>query len=591
MTKGGIDLKKTSKKESNISFILKRSGKHRFKIIFSALFSVTGSLCKLAPYLLMYHILVELTSEKPSNEVILKFVVYTIIAAVLSVVFQILCLGMSHIAAFSILYEIRKNTVQRLGKIHLGFFRKHSIGQIKKAVDEDVEKLELFIAHQIPDLMESLAVPVIVIVYLMSIHWKLALALFIPFFIAVGAQAYMFKRYGEKMELYNGYLKRMHTTIVQYIQGMNVFKAFNLTARNFKIYKNTVDDYLTMWIKICDETISRYSFSLSIIDSGGLLICIPVGGILYLSGKIDFSGFVMFLLLSGVFLTSFLKIMSLGGNLSMLLVGAENVRLILSMPEQETDKKETKMRIDTGEIHFENVTFAYDKEDVLKEFNLTIPGGTTTALVGPSGSGKTTVGMLIGRFWDVERGRITIDGTDILNVSVEELMENTTFVFQDTFMLNDTIYKNIIMGLDRSKEQVIQACRKAQIHDFIMSLENGYETILGEESGIKLSGGERQRISIARAILKDAKIVVLDEVTSYSDIENEKLIQESIRNLLKGKTAIIIAHRLYTIKNSDNIVVLEEGKITEQGNHEQLLQKKGMYYRLWNIGMGGVRNV
>lgn len=579
-------MKEKQKKESNIGFILNRSGKHKFKIIFSSVFSIASAICKLFPYVLMYHILVELSSQSPNREIISKFVTYTIIASILSVLLQVLALGMSHIAAFSILFEIRKKTIERLGNLHLGFFRRYSIGQIKKAVDEDVEKLELFIAHQIPDLMESLIVPFVVITYLFSISWKLSLLLFIPFFIAIGAQAYMFKQYGERMELYNSYLKRMHSTIVQYIQGMSVFKAFNLTAKNFKIYKNTVDDYLAMWIQICDETVSKYSFGLSIIDSGGILICIPVGGLMYLNGSLNFAGFVMFLLLSSVFLTSFIKIMTLGGNLSMLLVGAENVREILMMQEQRGEDSPGTL-ITKGEITFEHVNFAYENTDVLHDFNLKIPSGTTTALVGPSGSGKTTVGMLIGRFWDVQRGSIKIDGHDIKEISVEELMKNTAFVFQDSFMINDSIYKNVIMGLDRTEEEVVDACKKAQIHNFIMNLKDGYDTLIGEDSGIKLSGGELQRISIARAILKNAKIVVLDEVTSYSDIENESLIQESIRNLLKGKTAVIIAHRLYTVKNSDCIVVLDEGKITEQGTHQELLEQGGLYQKLWNIGIGG----
>ncbi len=576
---------KKEARESNIGFILRRSGRHKFKILFSGVFSVVTALCKLFPYVLMYHILVELSSPQPDRQVILRFVIYTVIASASAVILQFVALSMSHIAAFSILFEIRKRTIERLGRIHLGFFRKHSIGQIKKAVDEDVEKLELFIAHQIPDLMESLVVPIAVIIYLMTINWKLALCLFIPFLIAMLAQAYMFKGYNERMELYNSYLKRMHSTIVQYIQGMSVFKAFNLTAQNFKIYKETVDDYLKMWMEICDETIGKYSFGLSIIDSGGILFCIPIGGLMYLGGSLDFSGFVMFLLLSSVFLTSFIKIMTLGGNLSMLLVGAENVRMILTMQEQESSGGDVV--IDRGEIVFEDVNFAYEDKDVLVDFNLKIPAGMTTALVGPSGSGKTTVAMLVGRFWDIEKGSLKIDGRDVKEISVDEIMDNTAFVFQDTFMLNDTVYKNVVMGLDKSREEVTEACKKARIHEFIMSLEDGYETVLGEDSGIKLSGGERQRISIARAILKDARIVVLDEVTSYSDIENETLIQESIRNLLKDKTAIIIAHRLYTIKNSDNIVVLDEGRMVEQGRHEELLKKEGLYKKLWSIGMGG----
>lgn len=575
--------------KSNILFILKYSGKHKYKILFSAVFSVLSATLRLSLYFLLFHILTELTSTNPDKYFIKRIVLYTISAAFFSVLFQIFCLAMSHIAAFSILYEIRKKVVNHLGKINLGFFRKNAIGQIKKAVDEDIEKLELFIAHQIPDLIEAIVIPIIVIIYLFSINWILALALFIPFFISLYIQSSMFKGYGKRIDLYNEMLKKMHGTIVQYIQAMNIMKAFNITAKNFKIYKNTVNDYLKIWQEMCDLTIGKYSFGSSIIDAGGLFITISIGGYLYLKAKLEFAGLVIFLLLGSVFLISFIKIMNLGTNLAVLLVGAENVRNILESPKQK-DIDIVKKEISEGEIEFKNVSFSYDKIQVLKNFNLKFDAGTVTALVGPSGSGKTTIGMLVGRFWDIEDGEILIDGIDIKDKSLESIMKNIAFVFQDTFMLNDTIYKNIILGMNKTKDEVIEACKKAQIHDFIMETENGYDTKIGEESGIKLSGGEKQRIAIARAILKNPKIIILDEVTSYSDVENEKLIQKSIANLLEGKTAIIIAHRLYTIKNVNKIVVLENGKIIEEGNHKSLLEKKGLYKKLWSMGMDGEEN-
>ncbi|WP_022819047.1 ABC transporter ATP-binding protein [Fusobacterium russii] len=576
--------RKTEK--SNILFILKYSGHHKYKILFSAVFSSISSILRLSLYLLLYYILVELTSLNPNKMLIEKVVKYTMVAVVLSVLFQILCLAMSHLAAFSILYEIRKKVVKHLGKINLGFFRKNSIGQIKKAVDEDIEKLELFIAHQIPDLIEAIVVPLVIIIYLFTINWLLALALFIPFFISFYIQASMFKGYGQRIELYNKMLKKLHATIVQYINAMNILKAFNLTAKNFKVYKNTVNEYLKIWKEMCDLTIGKYSFGSAIIDAGGLLICISIGGLLYLKGALDFASLVMFLLLGTVFLISFMKIMNLGTNLAVLLVGAENVRKILEHNMQKDKDIELK-EIEEGEIEFKNVTFRYDKIEVLKDFNLKFKAKKMTALVGPSGSGKTTIGMLIGRFWDVEEGEILIDGINVKDKSLESIMKNIAFVFQDSFILNDTVYKNIAMGMNVTKEEVIEACKKAQIHDFIMQMKMGYETPLGEDSGIKLSGGEKQRISIARAILKNAKIIVLDEITSYSDVENEKLIQTSIDNLLRDKTSIIIAHRLYTIKNADNIVVLDNGKIIEEGSHKKLLEKDGLYKKLWSISLEG----
>jgi ATP-binding cassette subfamily B protein len=472
-----------------------------------------------------------------------------------------------------------------MGKLGLGFFQERSSGQIKKALDEDIEKLELFIAHQIPDLAESIITPLVVIIYLMQINFWLSLILFIPFLLSLLLQAWIFKGYEETMTNYNQVLKIMHGTIVEYIHGMRVFKAFNLSATNFKKYTRTVDEYLKYWIKICDDTIKSYTIGLTIIDTSGLLLTIPVGGLLYLSGKLDFSGFVMFLLLSTVFLTAFLKILSMSGNLARLLTGADNIREMMEVPALTNGDEYLEDIL--GEVAFQKVTFAYDEKNVLENLSFTLKPNTVTALVGPSGSGKTTVGMLLGRFWDISQGSITIDGKELQALALDSLMEKTAFVFQDVFMLNDTILNNIRLGMDKTEEEVFVACQKAQIHDFILTLPNDYGTVIGEKSGIKLSGGEKQRIAIARALLKDAQIVILDEVTAYSDIENEKNIQLALRNLLLNRTGLIIAHRLYTIQNEDQILVLDEGQLVEQGTHRELLAKEGLYQRLWQKGGKG----
>lgn len=390
----------------------------------------------------------------------------------------------------------------------------------------------------------------------------------------------MFKGMKEKMTHYHELVKRLNSTIIQYINGMNVMKAFNLSAKSFKNYKDITEEYADYWIDLSMKTAPLYGVFLVLIDSG-LLFIIPIGGVMFLKGSINASTYVIFLILSANFLTSFKQLLEFGGNFSMLLEGAGKVRDILNKEVQVEGNRLLNKDIN-GKIEFNNVTFKYDKEDIIKNLCLTIEPKNIVALVGPSGSGKTTLGQLVGRFWDVEEGNITIDDIDIKDIKMEELMDRVSFVFQDVFMLQDSILENIRMGSDKNMDEIIEASKKAQIHDFIMSLPEGYETCLGE-NGIKLSGGEKQRISIARAILKNSPIVILDEVTSYSDIENESRIQEALRNLLKGKTAIIIAHRLYTIKNADKIVVLEEGKIIEQGTHNYLMNKKGLYKHLWDM--------
>lgn len=573
------DLKK------NVRFILDKSGRQKYKMLISVVSTVLSSIFGLAPYALIYKIVMLLTSGIGDVSRIKVYVYYTIIAIALNIIFTLLGLSFSHIAAFSILYEIRMKALNHLGKLNMGFFRKHTSGEIKKAIDEDVEKLELFIAHQIPDLAESIAIPIIIIVYLLILNWKLALTLFIPLILSFAMQTWIYRGYDAYMDDFNRIKTNLNSVIVQYIHGINLFKAFNLTAKSFKKYRDATEDYFNIWKRITHLTVPGYARGMVVIDSG-LLFIIPIGGYMFLTNGLSLSSFVVFLLLSSVFLTSFQKLTELGANFAMLICGAENVRKIMETKPQD-NFGEISMANTCGKIQFENVNFKYEDEYVLKNFSLNVEPNSTIALVGPSGSGKTTAGMLVGRFWDVDEGKILIDGKDIKEYKQESLMENTAFVFQDVFMLNDTVYNNILMGMDRTEEEVIEAAKKAQIHDFIMSLEDGYQTVVGENTGIKLSGGEKQRISIARAILKDVKIVVLDEVTSYSDIENEKKIQDALKNLLKNKTAIIIAHRLYTIKNVDKIVVLDEGRIVEQGKHEDLINRNGLYNRLWNIGMEG----
>lgn len=528
----------------------------------------------------MYNIILELFNDSVNYERIKSMAIIVGIIIILRMAIFLLSGVFSHIAAFTILYELRIKAINHMSKLNMGFFTGNTIGNVKKTINEDIEKLENFIAHQIPDLSAAIVAPIIIIGYLLYLNWKLALVLFIPIILGFLSQIRMFKGMKEKMTHYHELVKRLNSTIIQYINGMNVMKAFNLSAKSFKNYKDITEEYADYWIDLSMKTAPLYGVFLVLIDSG-LLFIIPIGGVMFLKGSINASTYVIFLILSANFLTSFKQLLEFGGNFSMLLEGAGKVRDILNKEVQVEGNRLLNKDIN-GKIEFNNVTFKYDKEDIIKNLCLTIEPKNIVALVGPSGSGKTTLGQLVGRFWDVEEGNITIDDIDIKDIKMEELMDRVSFVFQDVFMLQDSILENIRMGSDKNMDEIIEASKKAQIHDFIMSLPEGYETCLGE-NGIKLSGGEKQRISIARAILKNSPIVILDEVTSYSDIENESRIQEALRNLLKGKTAIIIAHRLYTIKNADKIVVLEEGKIIEQGTHNYLMNKKGLYKHLWDM--------
>ena len=568
------------RKKSNFAFLLEVSGKEKNKLYISAIFSVISSLLAIAPYILMYNIILEFFKVEMNYEKIRYLAIVVGIVVVVRMIIFLASGVFSHVAAFTILYELRMKAVNHISKLNMGFFTAHTIGEVKKIINEDIEKLENFIAHQIPDLASAIVTPIIVISYLMYLNWRLALVLFIPIILAFISQMAMFKGMKERMVKYHHLLQKLNSTIIQYINGINVMKAFNLSAKSFKNYKDVTEEYADYWIDITMKSAPLYGIFLVLIDSG-LLFIIPIGGIMFLNGSINASTYILFLILSANFLASFKQLLEFGGTFSMLLEGAGRVRSII---EQEPQMSGSKIidKNSKGKIEFNNVTFKYDKKEIIKNLSLTIEPKNVVALVGPSGSGKTTLAQLLGRFWDIQKGSITIDGIDIREVKMEELMDKISFVFQNVFMLQDTILENIKMGLNKSNEEVVEAAKKAQIHDFIMKLPKGYNTSLGED-GVKLSGGEKQRISIARAILKDSPIVVLDEVTSYSDVENEGKIQEALRTLLKDKTAIIIAHRLYTIKNADKIIVLEEGKILEQGTHSSLMKKNGLYRHLWDM--------
>lgn len=565
---------------NNLKFLLKLSGQHKIKLIIAALFSIISTTLSAIPYILVYRIILELFNDKIDYRNIQSLVFKAIFFIILGVAARILSGIFSHISAFNILYKIRIDLIEHMSGLNMGFFKKSMTGKLKKIINEDVEKLENFIAHQIPDLSSAFVTPLIFFGIMFYFNWKLSLVLFIPVILGILAQSGMFKNYMGKVDHFYKLVAKLNSTIMEYINAMNVMKAFNLTAKSFKDYRDNTQEYADYWVELTELAVPYYSAFLCLVDTGMLFI-IPIGGIMLLNSRITVPVYILFLLMSTIFLNSLKSLFELSQNLSFLLKGMEKIIEIFDEKEQTSGNIKFPQNFSQG-LKYENITFAYNKAKVINDFTLNIKAGTTTALVGPSGSGKTTIGLLAGRFWDTDEGKITIDGINIKDISYESLMDNVSFVFQDTFMLHDTIYENILMGKNYTFDELENAAKKAQIHDFIMSLPDKYETKIGE-GGIKLSGGEKQRISIARAILKNTPIVILDEVTSYSDIENEAKIQSALKTLLKGKTALIIAHRLYTIKNADNIVFMNKGKIMEQGTHDELLKNRADYWHLWSL--------
>ena len=376
--------------------------------------------------------------------------------------------------------------------------------------------------------------------------------------------------------------EKTHASANEFITAMPVIKMYHLTAEKFEAVSERALSLYDCWKKMCVSSCNPLSIALVVLDSA-ILFTLPFGGWLYLKGSLPVASYLLFILLTMCFFTSFLNLVTIVMQSMELGSGLDNIKKIMDMDEMKSGSKILKKDGCYG-IDFENVTFNYTGggKDALTSINLHLEPGTVNAFVGPSGAGKTTAVQLLGRYWDTTGGTIKIGGVPITDLKTENLMDLTAFVFQDVFLLEDTLLENIRMGTNASEEEVRQAARAAQIDDFIMGLPKGYQTRIGDE-GVKLSGGQQQRISIARAILKDAPIVVFDEATSYSDIENEHKIQLALQNLLKGKTTIMIAHRLHTIRDADKIVVFQDGTVAEQGTHQELVKKGGVYGRMWEI--------
>lgn len=568
------------KKKSGISYLLELAGKYRLHLALSAVFGVLSALCSFVPYIMVYQTLLFLFEGNADTGLALRYGIIAASAIVGKFVFSIISGTFSHLGAFNTLYNVRTRISRHIAKVNLGFFTNHTSGEIKKVIIEDVERIEKFLAHQIPDITSALCVPVIVFIYLLTVNVPMAFCLLAPVIIGLVIQGIAMAVTGKQMSAYHRLLGKLNSAIMQFINGMPVMKTYNMTAESYSEYSDTVTEYNTFWKQSTRDQGYTYGVFVALVESG-ILFALPVGGFLYFSGSLLVQEYLFFMVMSMVFLSSLLNLMNLAMMFNQIMSGMSRIQTIMDLP----CTTEGKAAFEKGQEHsvsFEHVTFRYDKTDVLHDVNLTLPAGSLTAFVGASGAGKTTAAQLIPKFWEAAEGAVKIDGINITQIKTENLMELVSFVFQETFMLSDSIYQNIAIGDENAvREQVEAAAKAAQIHEFIMSLPNGYDTKLGED-GVKLSGGEKQRVCIARAILKDAPVIVFDEATSYTDIENEHKIQLALANLLKGKTTVMIAHRLHTIVEADQICVFHRGRIEETGTHKQLLAADGRYSKMWD---------
>jgi ATP-binding cassette subfamily B protein IrtA len=574
-------------------FLIKQQ---KLKISLSALLSVLSAGLTLVPLIIVCHIATVLMEPPPYDQ---GHIYLMAGLAILAVAIRFLCTGasamFSHIAAYDLLYAIRVRILNHLGHLPLGYFQEQNSGTLKKIMGEDVERMELFLAHHIPDLTSSIVLPVITLIYLFTQDLGLALAALAPLFLAILVQSYSYRGYQPRLEQWQNALARMNASIIEYVQNIRVIKAFNQTVGSYARFKSSLDDFYGVIHSWANVGIRGYTL-FQLLISAGLYFIFPVGIWLFLGGNVEIPTLVLFLLLGVGFMAPLNKLVRFAGEIS--LMGSGVNRIVEVLDEKPLTEPSSAQIPQEYSVEFQDVTFAYGDNEVLHNISFTAEQGKITALVGPSGAGKTTVAQLIPRFWDVPSGRILIGGVDIKNIPTHEVMKQASFVFQDVFLFNDTVTENIRMSSSRgvTDEEVMAAARAAQAHAFISGLPQGYQTQLGER-GARLSGGEKQRIAIARAILRDTPIVIMDEATAFADPQNEARIQTALSELMRRKTVIIIAHRLSTITEVDKIVVLDKGRVVGEGRHEELLKKQPLYRAMWqahtaasewDLGTGGV---
>ena len=502
---------------------------------------------------------------------------------VTSIVLRMYAFTISHMGAFKLEVILRTGLADHLAKIPLGYLLTNGSGSITKVVQDDVRNLHAFVADSTPLIGKGVASPLATLVLLLVIDWRLTLVALGVILLGFIAMSLCMRGHTELQRKYDAERENISTTVVEFVQAMPVVRTFGGGAATFGRYQSALERFksiMTRWLEV-SGTSGRVA--ITVLAPMPTLLAVTLAGLLFLqNGSLDFPSWAAILLLGTGMAESLAPLMWLNFFIRRANGSALRIQDLMDVPPLPDSGRDIQPK--DASVSFENVSFAYEarSQDALRDISFSVPAGTVTALVGPSGAGKSTVARLIPRFWDARLGTVSVGGTDVRDMSPETLMKAVSFVFQDTFLFHDTIAANIRMGRpDATMDEVKEAARAAQAHEFIKELPDGYETMAGER-GTKLSGGQRQRITIARAILQDCPVVVLDEATAFADPENEAALISALANLMRGRTVIIIAHRLSTIKDADQIVVLDLGEVAEIGRHDDLTTAGGVYARLWN---------
>lgn len=563
--------------KNSISLLLHWAGKDKYWLYLAILFSVISGLCTMVPYYGIYRLM----EAGFQGNLTTNFVIQNALIIAVAMVIRFIFFGSSGVAshkgAYGALFKVRCMVVNHMAKVPLGALNERSTGNIKTVLNEDIEKLELFLAHNLPELVYYMIGPIAVFFYLLTVNIPLALVSLVPLIVAMMTMAVLFRNMDEMMGRANKSIMSLNSIMIEYISGMKLIKAYNMGSKSFQKFSSAIQEENEVWMDLSKKMGPPYAVFVVIIECG-MLVMVPLGGMFFLNGSITASIFLLFAYVGSLYLTEIRPLQELGSNFAEVLTGVVKVKEILDIPVYESHNA---FPVDHS-IDLRDVSFSYDgKAMVLEHCNLHIDDGEKIGLVGCSGAGKSTIIELVSRFYDVQSGSVSIGGQNVKDIDYETLLQNVAIVFQKTFLTRDSVFENIRMGSNASLDEVREAAKKAQIDDFIMSLPDGYDTKVGS-FGSRFSGGEKQRIAIARAILKNAPILILDEATSAADPENQVEIDKAIENLCKGKTVIIVAHRLGAIKICDRVAVVENHTITCCGTHEEVRKNNAYYRKAWS---------
>lgn len=569
--------RKADNQPNSISLLLRWAGKSRVWLIIAVVLSAISGLCTMLPYYGLYQVIAALTENACTTQVIVQNAIIIGVGLVLRFGLFGISGVCSHKGAYSALYKVRCMVAEHMAKVPLGYLNERSVGDIKTVLNEDIEKLELFLAHNLPEFIHYMIGPVAIFIYLCTVNVALAFISLIPLILSFVVMMIMFSRTKSLLPRANLALANMNSVVIEYISGMKQIKAYNMGSDSFKKYSDAIHEENDCWNVMSKRMGPGYGLFVVLLECG-MILMVPIGGLFFLNGSITMSVFLLFAFVGSMYLTEIRPLQDLSFNFAQVLTGLKKAKDILDLPIYEGGSDFPA----ENTIEVNDVTFSYDgKTDVLKNCSLTIKTGEKLAVVGASGSGKSTLIQLISRFYDVNKGSITIGGKNVKDIDYETLLQNISIVFQKVFLTRDSVLENIRMGSNASLEQVRAAAKKAQIDDFIMALPQGYDTKVGS-FGTRFSGGEKQRIAIARAILKNSPILILDEATSAADPENQVEIDKAIANLCEGKTVIIVAHRLGAVKMCDKVAVVENNTVSCVGTHDEVLKENDYYKKAWH---------